>query len=138
MSLYRCVLRTSAGQPLSRRGRRCEDERTFNIRCNIEGEWAASSGGEVSYAGPIQSTDLALGERKFNSRCNGCHAGGPTLNGIGWTAERLRRQIREGSGGMNAIPASALSDSDMEAVLAYMVTIGGAVDEAPAAEPVAQ
>ena len=97
-----------------------------------------SSGGEVSYAGPIQSTDVALGERKFNSRCNGCHAGGPTLTGIGWTAERLRRQIREGSGGMNAIPPTALSDSDMEAVLAYMVTTGGAVDEAPAAEPVAQ
>lgn len=102
------------------------------------GDHTASSGGEVSYAGPIQSTDVALGERKYNSRCNGCHAGGPTLNGIGWTAERLRRQIREGSGGMNAIPASALSDSDMEAVLAYMVTIGGAVDEAPAAQLVAQ
>ena len=103
-----------------------------------EASSGGSSGGEVSYAGPIQSTDLALGERKFNSRCNGCHAGGPTLNGIGWTAERLRRQIREGSGGMNAIPVSALSDADMEAVLAYMVTIGGAVDEAPAGEPVAQ
>lgn len=93
-----------------------------------------TSGGEVSYAGAIQSTDLELGERKFNSRCNGCHAGGPTLNGIAWSPERLRRQIREGSGGMNAIPVSALSDTDMEAVLAYMVTIGGAVDEAPAAQ----
>lgn len=93
-----------------------------------------TSGGEVSYAGAIQSTDVELGERKFNSRCNGCHAGGPALNGIGWSPERLRRQIREGSGGMNAIPVAALSDTDMEAVLAYMVTIGGAVDETPAAQ----
>jgi len=98
------------------------------------GDGHSTSGGEVSYAGAIQSTDLALGERKFNSRCNGCHAGGPTLNGIGWSPERLRRQIREGSGGMNAIPIAALSDPDMEAVLAYMVTIGGAVDEAPVAQ----
>jgi mono/diheme cytochrome c family protein len=96
------------------------------------GGGAGSSGGEVSYAGPIASTDVALGQQRYDSRCgNSCHnsGGGPALANIGWTAERTRRQIREGSGGMAPIGASRLSNEDMEAVLAYLVTIGAVVDE---------
>ena len=86
-----------------------------------------SAGGESSYAGPIGSTDTALGQEKYDSRCgNACHAsgGGPELANIGWTPERMRRQIREGSGGMPAIGPTRLSDTDLEAVLAYLVTTG--------------
>jgi hypothetical protein len=97
-----------------------------------------SSGGEASaYAGPIQSTDVALGQQRYDSRCgNACHnsGGGPALANIGWTAERTRRQIREGSGGMAPIGVSRLSDGDMEAVLAYLVSIGAVTDESGGAQ----
>lgn len=97
-----------------------------------EGEGgSASAGGESSYAGPIRSQDIALGQQRYESRCgNACHdsGGGPPLANIGWTAERTRRQIREGSGGMSPIPPSRLSDDDMEAVLAYLVTIGAVTE----------
>ena len=105
-----------------------------------EGGGGGSSGGETSYAGPIQSTDVALGQQRYDSRCgNACHnsGGGPALANIGWTAERTRRQIREGSGGMAAIGVTRLSDEDMEAVLAYLVTIGAVTDEAGGAQPAA-
>jgi hypothetical protein len=97
------------------------------------GGGGGTSGGETSYAGPIASTDVALGQQKYDSRCgNACHnsGGGPPLANIGWTAERTRRQIREGSSGMAPIGVSRLSNEDMEAVLAYMVTIGAVVDDA--------
>lgn len=92
-----------------------------------------TSGGESPYAGPIASSDVALGQQRYDSRCgNACHnsGGGPPLANIGWTAERMRRQIREGSGGMAPIGVSRLSNEDMEAVLAYLVTIGAVVDGA--------
>lgn len=95
------------------------------------GGGGGSSGGEASYAGPIGSTDVALGQQRYDSRCgNACHSsgGGPPLANIGWTAERTRRQIREGSGGMSAIGPSRLTNEDMEAVLAYMVTIGAVTE----------
>ncbi len=94
-----------------------------------------TSGGETSYAGPIGSTDVALGQQRYDSRCgNACHnsGGGPALANIGWTAERTRRQIREGSSDMAPIGVSRLSDEDMEAVLAYLVTIGAVTDGAAA------
>ena len=97
------------------------------------------TGGETTvdpYAGAIASTDVALGETKYTARCGGCHNNGaPALANIGWTVERLRRQIREGAGEMPAISAERLPDSDMEAVLAYLVTIGAITETA--AEPAA-
>jgi cytochrome c553 len=105
------------------------------------GGGGGSSGGESRYAGPIASTDVALGRQRYDSRCgNACHnsGGGPPLANIGWTAERTRRQIREGSSGMAPIGVSRLSDEDMEAVLAYMVTIGAVVDEGAGGAPVTE
>jgi mono/diheme cytochrome c family protein len=91
----------------------------------------STSGGESSeYAGPIGSTDVATGEARYAARCGSCHSGGaPALENIGWTAARMRQQIREGSGNMPAIGPSRLSNEDMESVLAYMVTMGGVVAE---------
>ncbi len=98
-----------------------------------------TGGGETApspYAGAIASTDVALGETKFTARCGGCHNNGaPALANIGWTAERMRRQIREGEDEMPAISAERLPDADMEAVLAYLVTIGAITETA--AEPAA-
>lgn len=98
-----------------------------------------TSGGDTSsqYAGPIGSTDVTQGEARYNAVCASCHNNGaPAVANIGWTVERLRQQIREGSANMPAIRASRLSDADMEAVLAYMQTIGSVAADgaAPASE----
>lgn len=79
----------------------------------------------ADYEGAIASSDVAHGQEVYEGVCNACHAGGaPPLENIGWGVARMRQQIREGSGGMPAMPASRLSDDDMEAALAYMATIG--------------
>ena len=87
----------------------------------------------AEYEGPIASTDVARGEELFNGLCMACHAGGaPALQGIGWEPAAMRRQIREGEGRMPAISESRLSAEDLEALLAYMVTIGAVQSDAPA------
>lgn len=94
--------------------------------------------GEVAaqYQGPIQSTDVARGEELYNGLCMSCHGGGaPALEGLGWEAGAMRQQIREGGGRMPAITESRLSDPDLEAILAFMVTNGGVTGDAGAAEP---
>ena len=100
------------------------------------GGGASSSGGESAYAGPVGSTDVALGQQRYEAVCAGCHSSGaPAVENLGWTAEHMRRQIREGEGSMPPIRESRLSAADMEAVLAYMQTIGSVVaDAAPAAQ----
>jgi mono/diheme cytochrome c family protein len=96
-----------------------------------------TTGGESAYAGPIGSTDTAHGEARFNAVCASCHNNGaPQLANIGWTPEHMRQQIREGSAQMPAIHEARLSAPDMEAVLAYLQTIGAIAGAAPA-EPVA-
>ncbi len=84
--------------------------------------------GEVAaqYQGPIQSSDVARGEELFNGVCMACHGGGaPALEGIGWEPGAMRQIVREGRGRMPAISESRLSGDDLEAILAYMSTIGG-------------
>lgn len=93
---------------------------------------SSASGAASTYAGPIRSSDVALGQSRYDSRCgNACHSsgGGPPLEGIAWSPERMRRQIREGGSHMPAIGATRLSDDDLEAVLAYLVTIGAIAPE---------
>ncbi len=86
---------------------------------------AASTGSESPYAGPIASTDTAHGATRYTATCGSCHNNGaPQLANIGWTAERMRRQIREGGSQMPPIGESRLSAADMEAVLAHLVTVG--------------
>ncbi len=103
------------------------------------GAQTGGSDGASPYAGPIRSSDVALGHERYDARCgSACHdsGGGPPLQGIGWTAERLRRQVREGSRDMPAIGPRRLSDDELEAVLAYLVTLGAVQsDAATAATP---
>lgn len=87
-----------------------------------------TTGGEASYAGPVASTDVAHGESRYNAVCASCHNNGaPAVANLGWTAEAMRRQIREGSGEMPAIREARLPAEDMEALLAYLQSIGGVV-----------
>ena len=96
-----------------------------------------TTGGDAAYAGPITSTDTAHGETRFNAVCASCHNNGaPQLANIAWTASHMRQQIREGSAQMPAIHEARLSAPDLEAVLAYLQTIGAVGADAPA-EPAA-
>lgn len=97
------------------------------VGCGGGGGGGAREPGEVAaqYQGPIASTDVARGEELYNGICMSCHAGGaPALDDIGWEAGAMRQQIREGEGRMPAISESRISGADLEAILAYLVTIG--------------
>ena len=98
------------------------------------GDSESTSGSEaaVSYEGPIGSSDTAAGEQVYNDYCAGCHQGGdggadaaPAVNGIGWTAEHMRRQVREGEDSMPAFSESTLSGEQLEQLLAYLASTGG-------------
>lgn len=93
---------------------------------STEGGGEATTGGESPYAGALRSTDTTLGESKYQSRCASCHENGaPAVANLHWTVERMRQQIREGSGQMPPIPESRLSDDEMDALIAYLGTVGG-------------
>ena len=58
-----------------------------------------------------------------------CHDGdAPALANIGWSAARMRQQIREGEDNMPPISSNRLSSEELEAVLAHMVTIGAVTE----------
>lgn len=108
--------------------------------CGPAGEAREPDQVAAQYQGPIQSSDVARGEELYNGMCMACHGGAaPALEGIGWEPGAMRQIVREGRGRMPAIGESRLSADELEALLAYMVTIGGVVDEgasAGGAEPV--
>lgn len=87
-----------------------------------------------AYQGPIASNDVATGEQLYNDVCMACHANiSEPIPSLGWEVARMRHQIRNGGDGMPPIDAEQLSDEQMEAVLAFLVTNGGVVDEGGAA-----
>lgn len=106
---------------------------------NPEGD--ATSGGEgANYEGPIASTDVERGTERFETFCGGCHPGGqedvgPSLIADPHSAARVRQQIREGSAQMRPFSAARLNDADMEAILAYMASIGAITGEGAPATP---
>ncbi len=79
----------------------------------------------AAYEGPIVSQDTEAGKTAFEDTCSACHSEteNPIAN-LGWSAAKVRKQIREGDDEMPAIPASRLSDEDMEHVLAFLATMG--------------
>lgn len=92
--------------------------------------------GSASYEGALTSTNVARGEHEFTEHCAGCHteqagAYGPRVANLGWTPAHMRQQIREGSGRMPGFGESNLRADDLEATLAYLVTIGGVTNAAP-------
>jgi mono/diheme cytochrome c family protein len=91
-----------------------------------------TSGGEVpeQYAGPTTSTDAAAGAEIYERACAPCHSGdgAPQVADVGFTAARMRQQIREGSGQMPPIAESRLSNEDMETLLAHLKTINAVTD----------
>lgn len=105
---------------------------------------SGASGGEAaSYAGPLTSTDVALGETAYQTNCSDCHPGGgrgrgPRISDAALSPERMRRQIREGSGRMPAFTTQDLDATQLEALLAYLAQMGAVhvePSETPAAAP---
>ena len=90
---------------------------------------AQSAGGEEQYAGPITSTDLELGASRYQTACASCHENGaPQLANIGWSAGRMRQQVREGSSQMPALGPDRVSDAELEAILAHLQTMGAVTE----------
>lgn len=87
-----------------------------------------TSGGE--YSDTIAPTaDASRGQQRFDAVCGACHPGGdsdvgPRIRDLGWSVSRMRRQIREGSGGMRPISTARLGDEDLDHVLAHLRTLG--------------
>lgn len=81
----------------------------------------------AEHVGPIRSRDVGGGEAIFTTLCTACHAGRVNPRGYHWTPGHMRHQIREGNALMPPIPEHRLSDAQVEAVIAYLSTVG-AVD----------
>jgi mono/diheme cytochrome c family protein len=86
---------------------------------------------DAQHLGPIGSRDVARGEHIFRTLCAACHRGRVNPAGYHWSAPQMRHQIREGNALMPALPAHRLSDDRVEAVLAYLSTIGAIDGELP-------
>ena len=100
--------------------------------CGGGGETAEAHEAAAQYAGPIGSSDVARGQEVYSAVCSSCHDGGaPQLPNIGWDAARMRQQVREGEDRMPPISEARVSAEDLEAVLAYLTTIGAVTDPLP-------
>lgn len=98
------------------------------------------AGGDTSqYDGPIASADTAAGAEHFQTFCEGCHPGGgagvgPAIGSLAWTPGQMRTQIRHGEEQMPAFGEDRLPADGLEALVAYLSTIGAVAGDLPAAE----
>lgn len=104
------------------------------LALGVAGCGGASKGAETlpseHYEGPIASSDIELGADVFQRSCNGCHPGGergygPALANHPHATAAVRRIVREGKGKMPGFGEEKLSKDELEALLAYLDTIGG-------------
>lgn len=68
---------------------------------------------------------VGRGRSVFRQACDTCHPGGeadigPGIKGLGYSVERMTRQIRRGSGRMRPIPPARLPDRYMGDLMAYL------------------
>lgn len=71
------------------------------------------------------------GRQVFTGTCMLCHDMGPRIAGLGWTVERMERQIRRGGKRMSAISTDKLSNAQLQALMAYLQTIGAVRSDGP-------
>ncbi len=76
------------------------------------------------YAGQIMSRDVERGAFVFHHTCAACHQGRVNPSGYGWEPWRMRRQVRQGNHLMPPLSDELVSEDDLEAVLAFLTTIG--------------
>lgn len=109
----------------------------FAYACSKVGKGTTTAA--ASYEGPIASTDAESGAEVYAEFCEGCHPGGqegdgPAITGLKWSPAKMRQQIREGDDDMPAFGLNKISDEDLEALLAYSVTLE-ATEPNPAPAP---
>jgi mono/diheme cytochrome c family protein len=78
---------------------------------------------------PVASTDVAAGTEVYAEFCEGCHPGGeegdgPKIADAGASPSQLRWQVRSGGDDMPAFGPDKISNDNLEALLAYALTIG--------------
>jgi mono/diheme cytochrome c family protein len=80
---------------------------------------------DVPFGPPLQLTAKEEeGQKLFMRQCNQCHPGGaaglgPALNNKPLPGVAMRTQIRLGAGAMPAFKEDALSDAEVDAIVAY-------------------
>jgi mono/diheme cytochrome c family protein len=92
----------------------------------------STSESSESTSGGSTGGDVTAGKSAFSATCGGCHAlkdagtngqVGPDLDSLApLTAERVAKQIENGSG---AMPAKLLTGKDAENVAAYVASVAG-------------
>jgi mono/diheme cytochrome c family protein len=90
----------------------------------------------AKYQGAIASTDVAAGQAAWDKACSACHTaetGGESVFGIGWSAAKVRMQVREGDSEMPPVTEKRLSAAELESLLAFLVTKGTVAADAAAA-----
>lgn len=80
---------------------------------------------------PVGADDLSAGKSTYDKNCQGCHA----ANGAGAVGPALNKQmsndtiishVRNGAGIMPAFPAAAISDAQLQDLIAYIVSLSAA------------
>jgi mono/diheme cytochrome c family protein len=100
------------------------------LLASLAGCGTESARDAARYDYPIGSTDVAQGEAVFVANCNGCHPGGqagygPAIEGHPEPVAEVRQIVRQGKGRMPSFGEDKISPDDLEALLAYVDSIGG-------------
>lgn len=86
---------------------------------------SARRGAPVTGPHEPPTAEVALGERVFDTHCNGCHPGGeaglgPALNDKPLPGWAIRFQVRHGLGAMPGFPEEVISNEELDALVAYV------------------
>lgn len=81
------------------------------------------------------SDPLAQGKTKFDVLCASCHGGDGTGSGsapsiLGHDVEEIRLQVRNPEGNMPSFSSTLLSDSDLEVLVQYALSLSAKREEA--------
>lgn len=106
----------------------------------LSGCGTARRGAAVTGPQEPPTPEVALGQRVFDATCNGCHPGGTAGIGVALNNKPLpgfviRRQVRWGLGAMPAFSEDAVSDEELDALVAYLHWLRGLDPREAALEP---
>lgn len=111
----------------SRRG--AEKETTAFLRYVKLAGLIAVAGAQVMAVNAALAADEAAGEKAWAKTCKQCHnmptegGEGPALIPLSHTPDQIRDIVRFGNGEMKALATTSISDTDLEAVIAYLQSL---------------
>jgi mono/diheme cytochrome c family protein len=94
--------------------------------------WAVGCGSAQKEEIPVtryrDDPQLSRGRVVFMHTCNQCHVGGgpglgPGINDKPLPAAAIKLQVREGLGTMPSFPKEEISDTDLDAVVKYLLVL---------------